>query len=223
MGILGRFSNIMAAKYNALTKSKDPIKEIDEFLEQIDKDRRAVKAENDAIINAEKRARRALFDCEEEMNKYQRYAKRCLEEHNERYAREFLQKKNDVVPRYEELKKDHELKEKAVNMIKQMDQKLLDDANKLKETRDEIKRKMDNAKAKINNNVNTGSMEAMQEKANEMLDKANALEEISNIGNDIDNDDNLDAEFAELMKEDNNSDSSAIDDELEAMKKELDI
>lgn len=223
MGILGRFSNIMAAKYNALTKSKDPIKEIDEFLEQIDKDRRAVKAENDAIINAEKRARRALFDCEEEMNKYQRYAKRCLEEHNERDAREFLQKKNDVVPRYEELKKDHELKEKAVNMIKQMDQKLLDDANKLKETRDEIKRKMDNAKAKINNNVNTGSMEAMQEKANEMLDKANALEEISNIGNDIDNDDNLDAEFAELMKEDNNSDSSAIDDELEAMKKELDI
>lgn len=223
MGILGRFSNIMAAKYNALTKSKDPIKEIDEFLEQIDKDRRAVKAENDAIINAEKRARRALFDCEEEMNKYQRYAKRCLEEHNERDAREFLQKKNEVVPRYEELKKNHELKEKAVNMIKQMDQKLLDDANKLKETRDEIKRKMDNAKAKINNNVNTGSMEAMQEKANEMLDKANALEEISNIGNDIDNDDNLDAEFAELMKEDNNSDSSAIDDELEAMKKELDI
>lgn len=223
MGILGRFSNIMAAKYNALTKSKDPIKEIDEFLEQIDKDRRAVKAENDAIINAEKRARRELFDCEEEMNKYQRYAKRCLEEHNERDAREFLQKKNEVVPRYEELKKNHELKEKAVNMIKQMDQKLLDDANKLKETRDEIKRKMDNAKAKINNNVNTGSMEAMQEKANEMLDKANALEEISNIGNDIDNDDNLDAEFAELMKEDNNSDSSAIDDELEAMKKELGI
>lgn len=223
MGILGRFSNIMAAKYNALTKSKDPIKEIDEFLEQIDKDRRAVKAENDAIINAEKRARRELFDCEEEMNKYQRYAKRCLEEHNERDAREFLQKKNEVVPRYEELKKNHELKEKAVNMIKQMDQKLLDDANKLKETRDEIKRKMDNAKAKINNNVNTGSMEAMQEKANEMLDKANALEEISNIGNDIDNDDNLDVEFAQLMKEDNNSDSSAIDDELEAMKKELGI
>ena len=105
MGILGRFSNIMAAKYNALiSKSNDPIKEIDMFLEQIDKDKRAVKAENDAIINAEKRARRALFDCEEEMNKYQRYAKRCLEEHNERDAREFLQKKNELVPRYEELK-----------------------------------------------------------------------------------------------------------------------
>ena len=104
---------------------------------------------------------------------------------------------------------------------------LADDIQKLSEKRTEIKTKLKIAKTteKVNSMTsvsgfsgNKSSFERMEEKANRMLDEANAKAELNTPKKD---------EVEDLMKkyDDKNSDenkvSSAVDEELEKMKKEL--
>ena len=108
-----------------------------------------------------------------------------------------------------------------------MHDKLAYDIQKLSEKRTEIKTKLKIAKTteKVNSmtsasglNGNKSAFERMEEKANKMLDEANAKAELNTPKKD---------EVEDLMKkyDDENSDenkgSSAIDEELEKMKKEL--
>ena len=84
MGILQRFTDIMSANINALLdKAEDPEKMIDQYLRNLESDLGKVKAETAAVMAEEKRAKRELDGCMEEISKMQNYAQKALVSGNE--------------------------------------------------------------------------------------------------------------------------------------------
>ena len=223
MGIISRFGNIMASNVRGLfNKEEDSVKEIKKYLQEIQGDLGAIRGETSAVLSAEQRARRELDECNDNINKFQRYAEKALEAGNETDARNFLSKKSQFVPKQAILKQNYDMA--AANSLKmtQMEQKLIADTAILKEQLEEIKNKMEAANSRIHCGTDSASskLDAMKGKADKMMAKAEALEEINNISN---KDDNLDTEFAALLQEDNKALGSQtnVDDELASMKAQM--
>ena len=87
MGILTRFKDIMSANINALLdKAEDPEKMIDR-LRNLNSDLGKVKSETAAIMAEEQETKRALDECNDEINEMQKYAIKALEANNEADAR----------------------------------------------------------------------------------------------------------------------------------------
>ena len=226
--ILTRFKDIMAANVNSmLDKMEDPEKMIDQYLRNMERDLSSVKAETAAVMAVESAAKRKAEECKEEISKMETHAKKALKAGNESDARLFLQKKETLTIKLEALEKDCEIAVANSTKMREMHDKLADDIQKLSEKRTEIKTKLKIAKTteKVNSmtsasglNGNKSAFERMEEKANRVLDEANAKAELNTPKKD---------EVEDLMKkyDDENSDenkgSSAIDEELEKMKKEL--
>lgn len=78
-GIMKRFGDIMSANLNALLdKAEDPEKMVDQYLRNLESDLGKVKAETAAVMAEETKCKRQLDECNEEIAKMQRYAKRPL-------------------------------------------------------------------------------------------------------------------------------------------------
>lgn len=220
MGIISRFGNIMASNVRGLfKKDEDSIKEINKYLQEIQSDLGSIRGETAAVLSAEQRARRELDECNDNINKFQRYAEKALESGNESDARNFLTKKSQYVPKQAILQQNYDSAVENSLKMTQMEQKLISDTAILKEQLEEIKNKMATATSKVDGGTGsaTSRLDSMKGKADKMMAKAEALEEINNISK---KDDNLDAEFAALLEEDNKASDSKpnVDDELAAMK-----
>ena len=138
----------------------------------------------------------------------------------------FLQKKETLNSKLADLEKERETAVVNAEKMKEMHDKLASDIQKLSEKRSDIKAKLKMAQTteKINSmtstsglNGNISAFERMEEKANRMLDEANARAELSTPKKD---------KVEDLMKKydessDETKNSSAVDEELEKMKKEL--
>lgn len=222
MGILTRFKDIMSANVNALLdKAEDPEKMVDQCLRNLNSDLGKVKAETASIMAEEQRAKRALDECTEDINKYQAYAVKALQAGNEDDARKFLEKKAELTTKQADLQATYDAaKNNAANM-KAMHNKLVNDINEMESRKNVIKAKMAAAKTQERINKMTSSVdgannsiaafERFEQKANQALDKANAMAEL-NAGPKDDIKD-LTAKY--------DSPSSSIDAELEALKASL--
>ncbi len=221
MSILGRFRDIMASNINALLdKVEDPEKMIDQYLRNLNSDLGKVKAETASIMAEEQRAKRALDECIEEMNKLQNYAIKALETNNESDARKFLEKKSVLAAKETGLKEAYDLAVSNAKKMREMHDKLVSDIRDLESRKDMIKGKLAVAKTqeRINKigssiegaNHSISAFDRMEEKANQALDKANAMAELNAGPED---------ETKDLMaKYENNTN---IDKELEALKESL--
>lgn len=225
MDILKRFKDIMSANINALLdKAENPEKMIDQYIRDIESDLGKVKAETASIMANEKKAKRELDECSEEIEKMQKYAEKALLAGNENDARLFLQKKNSLENEYNSLKQNYDIAVSNSQKMKEMHDKLVKDMASLKDRRDAIKAKMAMAKAQekmnkmgssisgISNSMS--SFDKMEEKANRMYDEAVAMSELNKpVSDGID----------ELMAkyDDNSSTNSKIDDELSALKAKM--
>ena len=110
MDILKRFKDIMSANINALLdKAENPEKMIDQYIRDIESDLGKVKAETASIMANEKKAKRELDECSEEIEKMQKYAEKALLAGNENDARLFLQKKNSLENEYNSLKQNYDI------------------------------------------------------------------------------------------------------------------
>jgi len=225
--ILTRFKDIMAANINSLLdKAEDPEKMIDQYLRNMEKDLATIKSEAAAVIAVKNSAERKVEECKGEISKMESYAKKALQAGNESDARMFLQKKETLNSKLADLEKERETAVVNAEKMKEMHDKLASDIQKLSEKRSDIKAKLKMAQTteKINSmtstsglNGNISAFERMEEKANRMLDEANARAELSTPKKD---------EVEDLMKKYDESseetkNSSAVDEELEKMKKEL--
>jgi phage shock protein A len=212
----------MASNVRGLfNKEEDSIKEINKYLQEIQGDLGAVKGETAAGLLAEQRIRRELDECNDNINKFQRYAEKSLEAGNESDARNFLTKKNQYVPQQSMLQQKYDIAAENSLKMTQMQEKLINDMAILNTQLEEIKNRMEMAKAQEKGGVAGGSkVDAMKAKVDNMQSRAEALDEINNISK---KDDNLDAEFAALMAEDNKSNSGnpSVDDDLAAMKAKM--
>ncbi len=225
MGIITRFKDIMAANFNALLdRCEDPEKMIDQYLRNLEQDFAKVKAETAAIMAEEKSAKRKLDDCDAEITKMADYAKKAVAAGNDDEARQFLSKKAELTQKREVLAKDYEMACGNSAKMRQMHDKLESDISELKSRREMLKAKVKVAETQKKMNQMGSSLESagsnlaafdrMEEKVNKMLDEADAMNELNAkpASNDID---------ALTKKYDAGGQSSAIDDELAALKAEM--
>ena len=224
-GILERFKTIMSSNINALLdKMEDPEKMIDQYLRDMEKDLGSVKAETVAVMAQESAAKRKVAECEDEIKKMESYAKKALQAGNEADARMFLEKKESIKIKLESLEKEKMIAVENSLKMREMHDKLTSDIQKLNAKRNEIKAKIKMAKSaeKINSMTSsTGisgkmdSFNSIEEKVDRMLDEANVSIELNSPKKD---------EVDDLMKKYDSGESessSAVDEELERLKKEM--
>lgn len=220
--ILKRFGDIMSANINALLdRAEDPEKMIDEYLRDIESDLGKVKAETAAVMAAETKAKRELDECAQDIAKMQRYAEKALMAGNEDDARQFLQKKAQLVKQQESLQQAYDAAAANAAKMREMHDKLAKDLENLQAKRDAIKAKV--AVAKTQEKMNkmgssiAGAGEAMaafdrmEEKADRMLDEANAMSQLNQKEDSIE----------DLTRKYDLDDSSSVDDELAALKAKM--
>lgn len=222
MGILTRFRDIMASNINALLdKAEDPEKMIDQCLRNLNSDLGKVKSETAAIMAEEQRAKRALDECNAEIEKMQSYAIKALEAGNENDARRFLEQKAVLTSRQPGLKDAYELAKNNAAHMRQMHDKLVNDINELEARKDMIKGKLAVAKTQerinkmsssvVSANDSIASFEKYEEMADKALDKANAMAELNRTSSE---------QTIEDLAKKYTSDAS-IDEELAALKESL--
>ena len=224
-GILERFKTIMSSNINALLdKMEDPEKMIDQYLRDMEKDLGSVKAETVAVMAQESAAKRKVAECEDEIKKMENYAKKALQAGNEADARMFLEKKESIKIKLDSLEKEKMIAVENSLKMREMHDKLTSDIQKLNAKRNEIKAKIKMAKSaeKINSMTSsTGisgkmdSFNSIEEKVDRMLDEANASIELNSPKKD---------EVDDLMKKYDSGESessSAVDAEIERLKKEM--
>ena len=224
-GILERFKTIMSSNINALLdKMENPEKMIDQYLRDMEKDLGSVKAETVAVMAQESAAKRKVAECEDEIKKMENYAKKALQAGNEADARMFLEKKESIKIKLDSLEKEKMITVENSLKMREMHDKLTSDIQKLNAKRNEIKAKIKMAKSaeKINSMTSsTGisgkmdSFNSIEEKVDRMLDEANASIELNSPKKD---------EVDDLMKKYDSGESessSAVDEELERLKKEM--
>lgn len=225
MGIIARFKDIMASNINALLdKCEDPEKMIDQYIRNLNKDLGEVKAETASIMAAETRAKRELDECTAEINKFQNYAVKAIQAGNDADAKQFLEKKNQLVEKQTALQQAYTLANANATKMRQMHDKLVKDIENLNAKRDAIKAKLAVAKTqerinKVGSSVagaenNMSAFARMEAKADKMLDEANAMAELNMdaASSDIDN---LAAKYDDVQT------NSVVDDELAALKAQL--
>ena len=223
MGIISRFKDIMSANINALLdKCEDPEKMIDQYMRNLESDLGKVKAETASVMADEQRAKRELDECTAEINKLQAYAEKAVQAGNDDDARQFLSKKQSLLPKQEALQQTYTLAADNAAKMRQMHDKLVNDINELSSRRDTIKAKMKVAKAqqtvnKIGANMsgaekNLSAFARMEAKADKMLDEANAMAELNTAG--VDN-------SIESLEEKYKVSAPAVDDELAAIKAKM--
>ena len=224
MGIIQRFTDIMSANINALLdKAEDPAKMIDQYLRNLESDLGKVKAETAAVMAEETRSKRELQECEEEIAKMQTYAEKAVMAGNDSDAKTFLEKKASLTEKKASLEQTYQAAAANAAKMKQMHDKLVSDISSLNSRRDAIKAKVQVAKTqerlnKLGSRINgaadnLNAFDRMEAKANKMLDEANAMAELNQSAEESDID-NLAAKY-------DSEPSSAVDDELAALKAKL--
>ena len=227
MGILQRFKDIMSANVNAvLDKAEDPVKMVDQYMRDLEDDLGKVKAETASVMAEEKRTKRELDENREETQKMERYAKKALLAGNETDARIFLEKKAELSSKAEILRTAWEQAAANAASMEKMHDKLCKDLNDLRARKESIKAKMTLAKTQEKMNRigssyagvsdSMSAFDRMEKKADQMLDQANALSELNQKAAKEDSVEALMDKYS-----DSDSGTSQVEDELEAMKKEL--
>ncbi|MBE5961154.1 MAG: PspA/IM30 family protein [Lachnospiraceae bacterium] len=224
MGILTRFKDIMSANINSLLdKAEDPEKMIDQCLRNLNSDLGKVKAETAAIMAEEARAKRALDECTEEVNKMQMFAIKALEANNEADAKKFLEHKATLTNKQTGLQEAYDLAHNNAANMKAMHDKLIGDINELESRKDMIKGKLAVAKTqeRINKmgssvasaNNSMASFNKYEAMANKKLDEANAMAQL-NLSSPT-------SEIDDLTKKYSSASPSEVDDELARLKASL--
>ena len=212
----------MSANINALLdRAEDPEKMIDEYLRDIESDLGKVKAETAAVMAAETKAKRELDECAQNIAKMQRYAEKALLAGNEDDARQFLEKKAQLVKQQESLQQAYDAAAANAAKMREMHDKLAKDLENLQAKRDAIKAKVAVAKTQEKMNKMSSSIagageamaafDRMEAKADRMLDEANAMAELDKKEDTIE----------DLARKYDQDDSSAVDDELAALKAKM--
>lgn len=226
MSILERFSTIIKANINdLLDRAEDPAKMMDQYMRQLMSDLADVKRETASVMAEESRIQRQLEEKRQESAKNADLARRALQLSNEDDARVFLVKKQELEKRIEELQKMYDVAHENSMRMRQVHDKLVADAETLRQRREAIQSKMALARAqeKAANVMgsHTGADESrlgdaiarMEDKADAMLDRSNAMQSLNETP--LDPAAELEKKYADGAK------NAAVEDELEKMKKEM--
>lgn len=202
MGVLKRFGNIMSCKVNSLlNKSKNPLKDVDKYIALLESQLGEIKAEKEAVAVLEKRKKREVLECEDTVDKFQRYVDKSLAANKQGDAKRFMAEKENAEKKLDILRKEYTLIADSNNKMLQMDEKLLNDINELKARKEEIKNKL--SASTTGASVNS-KLDEMSEKADRAVFEAEALAELNN-GSYKNNENISDMSIFDELYEDNNA------------------
>ena len=192
MSILERFSTIIKANINdLLDRAEDPAKMMDQYMRQLMSDLADVKRETASVMAEESRIQRQLEEKRQESAKNADLARRALQLSNEDDARVFLAKKQELEKRIEELQKMYDVAHENSMRMRQVHDKLVSDAETLRQRREAIQSKMALARAQEKAANVMGShigadesrlgdaIARMEDKADAMLDRSNAMQSLN--------------------------------------------
>ncbi len=197
MGILSRFKDIMASNFNALlAKSRNPEKTINEYMNQLRSDLGHVKSEMSALETERDRAARNLNECEDEIDKFTRYAEKASAEGNSSDARLYEQKKERLMPEFEQLKAKYDSIKQDSDDLDVLLRKLTAELAEGETRLAAIKGKMAEASAIEAQNVKDSSaakrkqvysadaaFDTLEDRANAKYDRAQAEAELNGVIN----------------------------------------
>lgn len=225
MGVISRFKDIMAANFNALLdRAEDPAKMIDQYLRDLNDDLAKVKSETAGVIADEKAAKRKLDECDSEMAKMDKYARKAVAAGNDGDAKQFLNKKAQLAQERVALEANYNMCLENSYKMREMTKKLEADINELKGKQQTLKAKLAVAETKKRMNevgssakgagARLDAFKKMEEKVDRMLDEADAMEEL-NSAHDAADINALKASYEDMDV------SSDVEDELAALKAEM--
>jgi len=223
MSIFDRLFRIGKANVNAaIDKIEDPVKIIDQVLRELDEDVEKVTAAVTSQMAVEKRFQRELSEAEELVARRDAQARQALAANNEDLAREALLDKKKQVEKRDQLQESYNRAKSTADKLRTQLTELKSRVTEMKDQRNTLIAQAEAAKTqqKINqtmSGVGTNDVGAtfnrMEEKIRRMHDEADAAYELAN------EDKSLDDKFAEALKD---ARTTAVDDELAALKAELD-
>ena len=181
---------------------------IDQYLRDMTEDLAEVKRETAGVMAEENRAKRMLDDNARETEKYDGLARKALQAGNEGDARVFLAKKQQLADKAASLQATYDAAHSNAERMRQMHDKLVGDIESLRARREMIKAKV--AVAKTQQKVNEYTAGA--DKAAGAM-SANAMADLNQPAKD---------EAAALEEKYQSAGaSSAVEDELEKLKREM--
>ena len=223
MGILSRFVEIINANINSLLeKAEDPAKMVDQYLIDAKKDLADVKRQTAEVMAEEARTKRLIDANAAEIAKYADLAKKALTAGNEGDAKVFIAKKQQLENEGAPLQVAYAAAHENALKMRQLHDKLTADIQQLEAKKASIKSKVSVAETQQTVNKYSYSTDKfeqtvaavgrMEEKADKMLDEATAMAELNQQPIDE----------AKLIEEKYKSgETASVNDELEALKKEL--
>lgn len=213
-----RVKTIVSAEFNALlNKAEDPVKLVDQFIIDMEKDIADVEATVAKQIANEKLLGKQYEEAKTLVDKRQSQAMKALEAGDEDLARRVLEDKNKQQQHVDILATSYE---EAANLSKELKGKLhemKDELREMKMKKDSLKARAESAKARakvnhtlsgIGNGAKSG-FERMEEKVMRQEAEAESSEELRSANK------TLDDEIAALDKK------SSVDEELAALKAQL--
>ncbi len=223
MGILSRFSDIISANINSLLdKAEDPVKMINKYLIDAREDLAEVKKETSEVMAEETRAQRKVDNNLAEVARYAELSKKALKAGNEGDAKVFIAKKQELETAGAALQTAYAAAHENAIKMRQLYDKLASDIAQLEARKAGIEAKASIAKTqqKVNQytskgdkiNEVMGAFEKMEDKVNKALDVANAAAELDASAID---------EAIALEDKYKAGVTASVDEELEALKKEL--
>lgn len=189
MSIIRRARDILVSNiHTKIDQASDPEKEVNQFLRELERDLREIKAETEAAVVNSERTKRKLNECVSEIKKMERYAVKALEDNQEEKARKYLTKKQTLNKEVQALEKQYDISTIKVEQIRLAQDKLGQDVEELRMRRDELVNRLQVAKSRkkvfeIGNrqsqsNVRLTTFDQLQEKADRALAEAEAMEQL---------------------------------------------
>ncbi|MCF0150126.1 MAG: PspA/IM30 family protein [Firmicutes bacterium] len=223
MGILNRFKEIFTANINAvLEQAEDPAKMIDQYLIDAKNDLADVKKQTAEVMAEEKRTQRLVEQNAADIAKYTDFAKKALQQGNEGDAKVFIAKKQQLETEGAALQVAAAAAHESTVKMRQLHDKLSSDIAQLEAKKAAIKSKVNVAETQqtINKYANSAekfeqtaaAFERMEAKADKLLDEASAMAELNMVQVD---------EAQVIAEKYKNGETASVNDELEALKKEL--
>lgn len=172
-------------------KSNNELEEINKYIRVLEGALGTIKGEVSASITNKDRLRRELHELEDSMSKYDRYIQRARDSGNSRDVIIYEDKKEEILPRYNEIKDRYYNIGDEVNKISEMESKLSRDICELRERINILKSISHEEGNKI---------ETVKEEAYRKIFQAEALEELNNLKS-VSTDEDFDAEFEKLLND----------------------
>jgi len=216
MGLFDRISRVVRANVNDLvSKAEDPEKILEQTLVDMQQDLIKLRQAVAGAIATQKRTEQQYNVNQSEAGKWQQRAQLALTKGDENLAREALQRKKTYQNTAESLKQQLDSQKAQVEDLKKSLLGLESKISEAKTKKDMLKARAQAAKANeqlqktignINTNSSMAAFERMEDKVLQLEARSQAAQELGGYS--------MEQQFAAL-------EASSVDDELEAMKRQM--